>query len=455
MGVYVPVLTSIVTLVSMFAVMWALSPLLAVLALGMAFPLALLMKFFTRPMSERRYREMELRGDVTALAEQTLSALPIVKSFTREREGAERFRNLAQRTARANVNAAFCEEQFKFSTSTVSAGATAIVMLVGGVFVLREEISVGTLIVFIAYFAALYSPMETLAYLGTGFAKARAGARRVLELLEFEDDGVRDLPGAQPLPEPADGERPGHVRFEHVTFGYQANKPVLRDVSLEAKPGERVAIVGRSGGGKSTLMSLLVRLYDPWSGRVLLDGTDIGEVTLKSLRAHISIVPQDPFLLPLTIAENIAYGRPEASRQDVVDAATAASAHAFIENLPNGYDTVIGERGCTLSGGEKQRISIARALLKDAPILILDEPTSALDAGTEAALLEAFERLMADRTTFIIAHRLSTIRHADRIVAMDHGEIVEHGTHQELLDADGYYRRLHDQQFSAPGKVVA
>jgi len=236
------------------------------------------------------------------------------------------------------------------------------------------------------------------------------------------------------------------VRLENVTFGYESARPVLKGVTLEAQPGEIVAIIGPTGTGKSTLVSLIPRFFDPWQGRVMIDGMDLRDVQLASLRKHVALVLQEPFLLPLTVAENIAYGRPEASRDEVVAAAVAASADGFIRRLPEGYDTVIGERGATLSGGEKQRISIARALLKDAPILILDEPTSALDAETEALLLEALDRLIAGRTTFIIAHRLSTIRNADRIVVMDDGQIIETGTHQELLAANGQYHRFHSLQ---------
>jgi ATP-binding cassette subfamily B protein/subfamily B ATP-binding cassette protein MsbA len=222
----------------------------------------------------------------------------------------------------------------------------------------------------------------------------------------------------------------------------------LHDIDLEVECGETVALVGASGAGKTTLVSLIPRFFDPWQGRVMLDGTDIRDIELASLRKQVSLVLQDPFLLPLSIAENIAYGRPEANGDEIVAAAVAANADEFIRQLPEGYDTVLGERGVTLSGGQRQRLAIARALLKNAPILILDEPTSALDAGTEALLLEALERLMQGRTTFIIAHRLSTIRNADRILVLDDGSLAEIGTHKELIAANGLYKRFFESQFS-------
>jgi ATP-binding cassette subfamily B protein/subfamily B ATP-binding cassette protein MsbA len=229
---------------------------------------------------------------------------------------------------------------------------------------------------------------------------------------------------------------------------------VLQNVTLEARPGETLALVGPTGAGKSTLAALIPRLMDPWEGRVLIDGQDVRAVQLASVRAHVALVLQEPFLLPLSIAENIAYGRPGASRDEVEAAARAANAHEFIARLPQGYDTIIGERGATLSGGQRQRLSIARALVKDAPVLILDEPTSALDAQTEALLLEALERLMEGRTTLIIAHRLSTIRNADRIVVLEDGRVAEQGTHQELLVKGGLFQNLYQRQFENSGQKV-
>jgi ATP-binding cassette subfamily B protein/subfamily B ATP-binding cassette protein MsbA len=257
---------------------------------------------------------------------------------------------------------------------------------------------------------------------------------------------VKEAPDAEPLPV-LKNHRQGNISLEGVAFGYELGRPVLHDISLEAKPGETVALVGHTGAGKSTLVSLIARLYDPWQGTIRFDGVDLRQLELRSLRDSIAFVMQEPFLFRITVAENIAYGRPTASRDEIIAAAEAAAADAFIRRLPQGYDTVIGERGATLSGGEKQRLSIARALLKASPVLILDEPTSALDPGTETSLLEAIERLMHGRTTFVIAHRLSTIRKADRVIVLERGRIVEAGSPGELLAAGGTYSMLEQLQF--------
>jgi ATP-binding cassette subfamily B protein/subfamily B ATP-binding cassette protein MsbA len=331
---------------------------------------------------------------------------------------------------------------FKLSVSSVSAVGTALILGVGGVVALRGSITAGELLIFISYLAALYAPMETLAYSSAGYAAAVARARRVFEVLDATEV-VAERPGA-----PALVRGGGAIALEGVRFGYAADRPVLRDVTLAVAPGEVVAVVGPTGAGKSTLVGLVPRFFDPWTGRVCVDGQDVRGVTLASVRAQVALVLQEPVLLPLTVAENIAYGRPGASAAEIEAAARAANAHEFITRLPEGYATVLAERGASLSGGQKQRLSIARALLKDAPILILDEPTSALDAETEGLLLDALGRLMKGRTTLIIAHRLTTIRTADRIVAMADGRVVEEGSHDALLARDGLYARLHQRQFT-------
>ena len=244
------------------------------------------------------------------------------------------------------------------------------------------------------------------------------------------------------------------MELENVSFGYEINRPILRNISLEIRPGETMALVGATGAGKTTLAGLIPRFFDPWEGRVAVDGNDLRDVQLKSLRTQIAIVLQEPFLFPLSVAENIAYGRPAATLAEIEAAARAARAHEFIRRLPDGYHTVIGERGTTLSVGERQRLSIARAFLKNAPMLILDEPTSALDVETESLLLQALEQLTKDRTTLIIAHRLSTIRRADRIVVLQEGRVVEAGTHGELLARGQVYARFHEIQFGAPNAAA-
>jgi len=305
--------------------------------------------------------------------------------------------------------------------------------------VIDGDMSVGTIIVFLAYLNGLYGPMNSMTHLSETIQYAAAQGDRVMEILDEE-------PEVQEVENPQNFDFRGTVRYSHVTFGYEEGRPVLKDVSLDVQPGEVTAIVGPTGAGKTTLVNLLPRFFDPWEGSVTIDGVDVREIGLKSLRDQIALVLQDPYLFGMSVAENIAYGRPNAPREQIVEAARNANAHKFIEALPDGFDSVIGERGATLSGGEKQRISIARAFLKDAPILILDEPTSALDAGTEAMLLEALERLMQGRLTFIIAHRLSTIRNADQILVVEEGRIVEQGSHRDLVALDGVYAGLYHQQ---------
>ncbi|KYC37139.1 multidrug ABC transporter ATP-binding protein [Scytonema hofmannii PCC 7110] len=446
MGVFLPVVTSLVSLVAMFAVMWQINRLLSLISLLVAPPIVLLIWVFNQPMIERTYQHQQFEGEIMALSEQTLTALPIIQAFGREAHEDERFCYLSRQALQAYLHAILAQMQFKVGVSGVTAVGTAIIMLVGGFQVLDGSLSIGSLLIFLSYLTSLYMPMETLAYMSSGFAAAAASAMRVLQVLDTKDE-VQEVTGASPL-RSQPGRARGYVCLEGVTFGYEQGRPVLQDVSFEAQPGETIALIGETGVGKSTLVSLIPRFFDPWSGRVLFDGVDIRSVQLKSLRSQISLVLQEPFLLPLTIAENIAYGRSSASREAIVAAAQAANADNFIQRLPQGYDTVIGERGATLSGGEKQRLAIARALLKDAPVLILDEPTSALDAQTEFLLLEALERLMAGRTTFIIAHRLSTVQRADRIVVLEQGRVVESGTHQALLNARGLYYRLHQIQSS-------
>jgi len=452
LSVFLPFCASLAALGMMFAVMWRLDPWLSLCALFVAPLIGLSVRLFAEPMEERSFERMEIQGQGLSLAEQTLTALPIVRAFGREEHEDERFSSICRRGELAGLRAVAVQLKFKVSASAVTALGTAVIMAAGGMHVLQGKLSVGDLVVLLSYLASLYSPLETLAYLSEGYASASAGARRVLKVLE-SGEGVPELPNAVYLSEPAAGKS-GHILLEAVTFGYEPAQPVLKGVSLEVRPGEVVALVGPTGAGKSTLVSLIPRFFDPWEGRVLYDGLDVRGIKLSSLRSRISLVLQESYLLPLTVAENIAYGRPGASREEIVAAAVAANADDFIQRLPQAYETVLGERGATLSGGERQRLAIARALLKDAPVLILDEPTSSLDARTEANILEALERLTQGRSAIIIAHRFSTIQRADRIVVLEGGRKVEEGRHLELVKAGDFYARLWQNQFGRPSTDV-
>jgi len=435
----VPALQSVVTLVAMFVVMWNLQPTLTLLALGVLPFFVIVIRLLGGPIKDRTREQLDLEGSMMSHVEQTLNAVPAVQAFTREELEVKRFDSYANRTVVAYVRATVAGLWFELFAGLVTTIGTAAVIYVGANLALDGKLTAGTIIVFLAYLTSLYEPLNDVTHTAQTVQGAAAEADRVSEILETE-------PAIQDRPHAREARVDGRIRYEDVTFGYTPGRPVLHGVSLEADPGDVIAIVGPTGAGKTTLMNLLVRFFDPWSGKVTIGGVDLRDFKHRSLRGQIALVLQDPFIFPLSIADNIAYGRPQASRDDVEAAARAANAHEFITRLPGGYDTVVGERGATLSGGEKQRLSIARAFLKDAPVLILDEPTSALDSRTEGALLEALERLMKGRISFIIAHRLSTIRQATRILVLDRGKIVDSGTHAELLEARGLYAALYNRQ---------
>jgi ATP-binding cassette subfamily B protein/subfamily B ATP-binding cassette protein MsbA len=422
LDVVAPGLTSLITLLAMLAVMWRLDPSLSLTALLVVPLICVANRRYYRPMVEKTHEQQECEGALMSHAERVLTSLPIVQAFRREAHEDAGFRQIAARTLQACFRALAAQLKFSLSVGGATAMGQTAVMVAGGYRVLQGNLTVGDLLVFIAYVGMLYTPLETLANLTATAAACEASARRVFEVLDSAE--LTDDHSGQPGLVPAGGWR-GHVQFEGVSFGYEPDRLVLRRVNLEVLPGQRVAVIGRTGAGKSTLMSLLLRFFDPSAGCIRLDGIDLREMSRPTLREQIGILLQEPFLLPVTVAENIAYGRPRATREEIVAAATAANADGFISHLPQGYDTVIGERGATLSGGEKQRIAIARALLKNAPVLILDEPTAALDAQTEKHVVEAVHRLTQDRTTFVIAHRSSTIRDVSRIVLLHEGQLTE------------------------------
>jgi ATP-binding cassette subfamily B protein len=320
---------------------------------------------------------------------------------------------------------------------------TSMVLWFGALMVLRGTLSAGSLIVFVLYIGKMYKPMQELSKMTDSYTKAVVGYERIREVFETHGE-VKDLPGARPAPRIR-----GKIEFDHVHFSYEPNAPVLHDVTFAIQPGQVAALVGPTGAGKSTIISLIPRFYDPASGVIKIDGTDIKRFKQKSLRQQMSFVLQDTMLFHGTIWNNIAYGKPEASRGEIVRAAELANAHEFIEKMPDKYNTIVGERGVTLSGGQRQRIAIARAIIRNTPILILDEPSSGLDAASEKLVFEALDNLIEGKTSIVIAHRLSTIRRADIIFVIQEGKIVESGKHEELLRSGGLYSQLYELQFNS------
>jgi ATP-binding cassette subfamily B protein/subfamily B ATP-binding cassette protein MsbA len=441
-GICIPALTSVLMLVAMFAIMLAMSPAIAVLAVLMALPVAVLVHRLIPVITEQSLVQQNIEGQVMAFAETNLSAQPIVHAFDRAATEGGRFRNLTGRSVDALARATASEQRFGVLAGATIALGTAIVLGIGGFQVRDGDLELGSLLVILAYLALLYAPVETLARLSAAYAHSAAKGRRAVQILD-ERDMVQDPPQRTALPERARGA----IRFENVSFGYSEPGATLHGIDMEIGPGQTIAIVGPTGAGKSTLISLMLRLFDPDEGRITLDDIDLRAWGIVHLRRQFGLVLQDPFLLPLSAKDNIAFGAESAGMPDIVSAAAAAGADDFISKLPGAYRASLGERGAALSSGERQRIAIARALYRDAPVLILDEPTAALDVETERHLLATIHPRDRTRTTIIIAHRLSTVRAADVIFVLDRGRIVEFGRHFDLLARRGLYFRLNQRAF--------
>ena len=435
-----PILQAFLTLVGMLVVA-ALIDWQVTLASLIAVPLIWYsLGLYGTKIVPRLQRVQALEWQSLSIVHEAMAMLRVIVSFGREKHEFRRFRRQGETAVDERVKLTVRQTLFSLGVSTATALGTAIVLGLGASHVLQGKITVGELLVLIAYVAAIYQPLEeisnTIGELNEQFVQFNSS----LDLLDTKRE-IEDAPDAVDL-----GRATGRVTFDDVHFAYKGRSDTLKGISFTTEPGQRVALVGPTGAGKTTLTSLLIRFYDPQAGRILIDDIDIRKIKLKSLRDQISVVLQEPLLFSGTIAENIRYGRLDASMEDIVAAAKAANVHDFIESLPEGYETELGERGAQLSGGERQRISVARAFVRDAPILILDEPTSSIDSKTESVILDVLDELMEGRTSFMVAHRLSTVRDADLILVISEGRIVEQGTHEELVELGGIYDQLHEAQ---------
>jgi ATP-binding cassette, subfamily B, bacterial len=450
MNGFFPIISSTVMLAGMLIVMMRLDWVLTLIALGVVPALFLSIVGMSRQVTTLATDSRVKESALWAVAQRTMGAIRVIQAFTTEEDEHRRFVRSSTESLDANLRLYTFQTVYASFVNVLIACGTAAVLWFGARHVLAGQLSIGEVLVFASYLASLYAPISSLTQTWGLVQGARVGAERVFEILDTAPDladGPRDLPR---------DEVHGAVTFEAVEFGYEPSRPVLKCIDFHARAGELIALVGATGAGKTTLVSLVPRFYDPNAGRVLLDGIDVREFRLRALRHQVAMVLQPPLVFPTTVRENIAYGRPDATPAQVREAAHLAQLDGFLQRLPEGLETVVGESGATLSAGEQLRITIARAILRDAPILILDEPTAALDAATEALVMQGIERLVEGRTTFVIAHRLSTVRRADVILVLDDGRIVEQGTFTELLARGGHFAHLHRTQFGEePGRVAS
>jgi subfamily B ATP-binding cassette protein MsbA len=435
------IVVNVLTLVGMLAVMFYLDWRFTLIALSVAPPLFVVVYTYTRRIKQASRAVRKKESEVVSVAQEVLSSIRVVKAFAREDYEQERFERQSLESVETALQARSLKAKLAPVVQVIVATGTCLVLWYGTRLVLAGQLSTGSLLVFLIYLGKMYKPMRELSKMADTLSKTAVGYERIREVIETERE-VKNLKGARPAP-----RFRGDIEFVHVDFGYSPDSQTLRDVNFRIKAGQVAAFVGPTGAGKTTIASLVARFYDPTKGAIRIDGHDIRSYRLKSLRQQISFVLQDSVLFHAPIWQNIAYGKPEASRAEIIAAAKLANADEFIVRMPKGYDTMVGERGATLSGGQRQRIAIARAVIRNAPILILDEPTSDLDAASEELVFEALSRLMEGRTSIVIAHRLTTVRKADVIFVLDNGTIVEQGTHEELLKKGGLYAELHEIQF--------
>jgi ATP-binding cassette, subfamily B, bacterial len=430
-----PMVSALVMLVGMFLVMLAFDWQLSLVAVLVCPPLYLAITRITRRIHLQAAASKAAESDLYVRAETTIGAVKLVQAYGREQRAIDDFRTGSERSLALALRLYSTETAFGLVVDSVLAVGTAALVWIGARHVMNHTLGIGDLTVFLSYLRDLYQPIQSLTTNLAEISSSHAGLERVFAVLDVEPD-IQDAPGARPL-----AVSRGAIRLECVTFGYDDARPVLKDVDLAIAPGERIALVGRTGAGKTTLASLVMRFFDPQKGRVLIDGQDLRDVTLASLRRQTTLMLQEPILFHTSVNDNITFGD-SAGNERIREAAQRAEAESFILELPQGYETLLGEDGATLSGGQRQRLALARALLREAPIVILDEPTSSLDLATEALVWRNVEALLRGKTAIIIAHRLSTARMADRIVVIDGGSVVEHGSHDELLARGGAYAQL-------------